>query len=86
MTTREDFETRFTQMGQDIDEMLSDDREDYREERIAIKDKWNRLDVRRAEISSQGDSAWEKFKDEIEDGWNDLKMSFEDLRKRFKRE
>lgn len=86
MTTREDFETRFTQMGQDIDEMLSDEREDYREERIAIKDKWNRLDVRRSEISSQGDSAWEKFKDEIEDGWNDIKMSFEDLRKRFKRE
>jgi phage-related minor tail protein len=85
MTTREDFETRFTQMGRDIDEMLSDDREEYREERRELKDRWDRLEQRRMEMNAKGDSAWEEFKDEMEDGWNNIKDSFDDLRRRLSR-
>lgn len=85
MTTRQDFETRFTKMGRDIDEMLSDDREEYREERQELKNRWDSLEARRMEIANEGDSAWEKFKDEMQSGWEDIKTSFDDLRKRFGR-
>lgn len=83
MTTREDFDTRFTQMGKEIDDMLADEREEYREERKELKDKWNRLEERRTEMNTRGENAWEEFKDELEKGWNDIKSSFDGLRKRF---
>lgn len=85
MTTREDFDTRFEQMGRDIDDMIADDREELREERLALKNKWDRLNARRSEIDTEGESAWEKFKDEMNDGWEDIKSSFEDLKNRFAR-
>lgn len=85
MITRQDFETRLAQMGRDIDEMLNDDREEYREERQELKNRWDRLETRRMEIANEGESAWERFKDEMEEGWNDIKDSFDDLRKRFTR-
>lgn len=72
-------------MGRDIDDMLADAREDYREERQELKDKWDRLEERRVEIEKEGDSAWDRFKDEIEDGWNNIKDSFDDLRRRLAR-
>lgn len=86
MTTREDFETRFSQMGNDIDDMISDEREELREERQKLKDKWNTLEMRRTEISDKGESAWEEFKDEIESGWEDIKRDFDDVKRRFQGE
>lgn len=85
MTTREDFETRFALMGRDIDDMVSDDREEYLEERRALKEKWDKLEVRRTEMETKGENAWEEFKDEMEAGWEDIRITFEDLRNRLAR-
>ncbi len=82
MTTKQDFNTRFEEAGREIDEMVGNAREEYREERQELKDKWNRLDERRKEVAGYGDDRWEEFKDELEETWNDVKMSYEDLRKR----
>ncbi len=80
MATKEELETGFSRLGEDIDGMFSDAREDYRKERQELKDKWNRLNTRRGEIADKGDDAWEGFKDEMEEGWNDVKVSYEDLK------
>lgn len=80
MTTRTDFETRFAKTGRDIDEMISDTKDTYREERQALKDKWNDLDTRRTELADESESAWDEVKDEFEEGWNDVKDSYEDLK------
>jgi hypothetical protein len=86
MTTKQDFETRFSQMGDDIDDMVADGREDLREERQSLKDTWNRLDTRRAELADKDDSAWEEFKDEMEQGWEAIKRDFDDVKRRFEGE
>lgn len=83
MTPKEDFETRLGVFGRKIDELVADAREEYREERQELKDRWNRLESRRVEVVAKGDSAWEEFKDDLEEEWNDIKRSYEDLRKRF---
>ncbi len=79
---RQDFDTRFSAIGADIDTILADEREDYREERQELKDKWNRLDTRRTELAGKDDSAWEEFKDELQEGWDDIKRTYDDLKRR----
>lgn len=80
MTTKKDFENRFAETGRNIDEMVADTHETLREERQALRNKWDTLETKRADAAAQGDDRWEEMKGEMEDGWNDVKASYEDLK------
>jgi hypothetical protein len=80
MTTRTDFEKGFAETGRHIDEMIADTRENFREERQELRNKWDKLEMRRTEIVDEGDDKWEEVKVEFEEGWRDIKDSYEDLK------
>jgi gas vesicle protein len=82
MATRQDFETRFSQAGKEIDELVADAREEYREERQELKDKWSALDTKKNNLADDTEETWNDVKDEMEEGWNDVKASYDDLKRR----
>ena len=82
MTTKTDFETKFAETGRNIDEMILDTRENYREERQELRNKWDKLEARRTELADQGDDKWEEVKTEFEEGWEEVKNSYEDLKEK----
>lgn len=84
MTTKKDFETKFKETGKHIDEMITDTRENFREERQELRNKWDRLETRRAEVTDQDESKWEEVKDSFEADWQDIKDSYEDLKGKLK--
>ncbi len=82
MTTKTDFETKFAETGRNIDEMILDTRENYREERQELRNKWDKLEASRTELADQGDDKWEEVKTEFEEGWEEVKNSYEDLKEK----
>lgn len=83
MTKRNDFEKKFAQTGKNIDDMVGDVREDFREERQALRNKWDMLETKRAGLADDGDDAWDDIKDDMEEGWKDIEDSYANLKKNF---
>ncbi len=84
MATKKEFEGRFEETGKNIDQMLSNTSDKFREERQELKNKWNTLDEKRGGVADNDDSAWDNVKEEMEEGWNDLQDSYNDMKENFK--
>lgn len=80
MATKQDFEGRFEETGKNIDEMIADTRDNLREERQELKNKWNTINDRKSSLVDDTEETWEEVKDEMEEGWEEVKDSYEDLK------
>ena len=80
MATKKEFEGKFEETGKNIDEMIADTQENFREEWQGLKDKWDEMNTKRSSLVDDSEDAWDDVKDEMEDGWKDIKDSYEDLK------
>lgn len=86
MTTRTDFESRFAETGRNIDEMVADTREEYREERNALKTKWSDMQKEWDAVEDKSDSTWDTIKDKWEEGLRDIEDTYKDMKHNFSSE
>lgn len=80
MTTRKEFEAKFKETGKNIDELVSNTSENFRDERTKLKDKWHEMDQKRASVAEDDESAWDEVKEEMHEGWDHMEKSYQDLK------
>ncbi len=86
MTTKKEFEGRFEETGKNIDEMVADTRDNFREERQELKDKWSAMNTKKSSLADDTEDTWKEVKDEMEEGWQEMKDSYEDLKHRLSKD
>jgi hypothetical protein len=82
MTTKGDFEREMGELGEEIDTMVDDGQEEYRQEKANLKEQWSHLDTKRKDLVDIADDAWDDFKDDMEHGIDEVRGAYKDLKRK----